>query len=240
MNSLFVAGRREIKYVLEQDQLKALDKALRPVLELDLNNQNDQGYFNYSIYFDSPSFRFWHEKIEGLSVRVKPRLRVYKSKIDSAPSVYFLELKHRHGHFISKERTRVSKEIAQALIEGEDITAAQLEFSDILKKFHYLKRRHNLMAVVCVMYHRFAYAIPIQHRLRITYDTHLQCSRVIGFDTLPEVFSYVEPPGRSIIELKYDKIVPHWINNLCERLQLQQVSYSKYSESMSRAHSVWM
>jgi len=240
VKNLFVSGRREIKYLVDAAKFGRLDKILRPVLKLDRNNPNDQGYFNHSIYFDSPTFRFWHEKQEGLEVRVKPRLRVYKSCIDGAPLDYFLELKHRHGHFVSKERVRVSAGDAHALLNGAGLGAWSTHEAEVLRKFSYLQRRHNLVPVVGVMYHRFAYAIPMHNRLRITYDKRIQCSRTVTLDCPPEVYQHVAPPYHTIIELKYDEVVPNWLANVLDRLELRQISYSKYGESMAKAHATWL
>lgn len=234
MSGLFVAQRREIKYLVEKDQLEALDKALHPMITYDHNNPDNQGYYNYTIYFDSRLSTFWKEKEEGLSLRVKPRLRVYKSQVDANPTAYFLEFKHREDQFIAKERTQLSPELAKMLLGGGAPSDEELVSSVVLRKFIYMRYRYGLEPKVCVLYHRFAYELPMHHRLRITYDRCLQCSRAISFDTPPEGFAYVEPPSRSILEIKYNQVVPYWLANLIERSELNQTSYSKYGSSRER------
>jgi hypothetical protein len=91
------------------------------------------------------------------------------------------------------------------------------------------------------LYHRFAYLCPQHHGLRITYDTRLQCSEAIGLPTPPEAFHYVEPPNKTLIELKYNYRCPAWLINAAETLELERISFSKYAECMDRSLSrTWL
>lgn len=234
--SRFVSNRREIKYLIDKTKLDQFDRLARPVLELDKNNPEDRGYYNYTIYFDSPDLMFWREKNEGLRTRVKPRLRIYKSNIDEVPTNYFLEFKHRQDNFISKERLALTETVAQKLLDRNELTDDEINSSPVLAKFHYLSRRFDLLPQVCVLYHRFAYSVPFHHRLRITYDTRLQCSRNTSFTIPPEGFEYIEPPRNLVIEIKYNKSAPSWLINICSRLEMQAVSYSKYAEALEHAY----
>ena len=62
-------------------------------------------------------------------------------------------------------------------------------------------------------------------------------SEVIGLHTPPEAFHSVDPPNRSLIELKFDARCPAWLIKAVEALELDRVSFSKYAESMERAFS---
>ncbi len=238
MDGLFVSRRSEIKYLVDTATLKAFDERVRRVLVLDRNNPEDRGYFNYTIYFDSPGYLYYMEKIEGLTRRVKPRLRVYKSVIDGPATNIFFEFKHRNESFVAKERVAISEATARALLTGQGLhEQPEICDSPVLRKLLYLTKRHDLRPSICVLYHRFAYVSPLHHRLRITYDRRLQCSEVIGLNTPPEAFSYIEPPTRSIIEIKYDGRCPGWLLSLVESLELERVSFSKYAASMERCLS---
>lgn len=232
----FVSNRRELKYLIDRTKLGRFDQLVRPALEVDKNNAEDDGYYNYTIYFDSADLMFWREKYEGLRARIKPRLRVYKSSIDEVPTNYFLEFKCRHDNFISKERVAVDKDVAEKLLNREDLTDDEVASSPVLAKFHYLSRRTDLRPQVCVLYRRFAYSVPFHHRLRITYDTHLRSSRSISFVVPPENFRYMEPPTDLVLEIKYNSSAPGWLLNVCSRLEMQVLSYSKYLAALEHAY----
>jgi hypothetical protein len=239
MSELFVAQRCEIKYLVDQAKLEAFDRRVRGLLVPDANDPRGRGYFNYTIYFDSPSYRFYREKVEGLAVRMKPRLRVYKSTIDGRPLAYFFEIKHRNERFIAKERVALSEATAQRLLlNTQDLAAyGEVGSSPVLGKLLYLAKRYELRPSLCILYHRFAYQSPHYHGLRVTYDKRLQCSEAIGFFTPPEAFHYVEPPNKTLIELKFNYRCPAWLINAAEALELERISFSKYAESMERALS---
>ena len=234
--SSFVSDRREIKYLIDEGTLAQFDRCVRPVLTLDKNNPGDRGYYNYTIYFDSPGHRYWREKEEGLRSRLKPRLRIYKSAIDEGPTNYFLEFKHREDQFIGKDRCPLSPDTANRIISGHQLTDRDLTSSPVLAKFQYLRQRFNLSPQVCILYHRFAYSIPFHHRLRITYDRRLQCSRDVTFAVPPESFEYFQPPEKLVLEIKYNGSAPGWLINVCSRLGLQRISFSKYAEGLEYAY----
>ena len=142
--SQFVSNRREIKYHIDQAKLAQFDRQVRPVLELDKNNPGDRGYYNYTIYFDSPDLMFWREKEEGISERIKPRLRIYKSMIDETPTNYFLEFKHRSDQYIGKERSPLTKQLADKLLHRQPLNDSDVGSSSVLSKFQYMSRRFDL------------------------------------------------------------------------------------------------
>ena len=234
--SNFVSDRREIKYLIDEATLSQFDQCVRPVLALDKNNPGDRGYYNYTIYFDSPGHRYWREKEEGLRSRLKPRLRIYKSAIDQGPTNFFLEFKHREDQFIGKDRCPLSPDIAEKIITGQKLADSDLASSPVLAKFHYLLQRFDLKPQVCILYHRSAYSIRFHHRLRITYDKRLQCCRNVTFAVPPESFEYFQPPDKLVLEIKYNGSAPGWLINACARLGLQRISFSKYAEGLEHAY----
>ena len=232
----FVSQRREVKYLINKTTLDQFDRMVRPVLELDKNNPQDRGYFNYTIYFDSPGLMFWREKDESLSARIKPRLRVYKSTIDERPTNYFLEFKHRNDQYIAKERVAVAENVASKLLHRDQLCESEISSSPVLAKFQYLSRRFDLAPKVCVLYHRRAYSVSFHHRLRMTYDTRLQCSRIASLATPPSGFEFFENPPNLVLEIKYNNQAPSWLMNICARLDMQRVSYSKYATAIEHAY----
>ena len=93
-------------------------------MEPDANGAAQGGYFNHSIYFDSPHYRHYTEKHEGHLARVKPRLRFYRSALKAPASSAFLELKGRYDKIVAKQRMAVTPETARALLYSANPAAA--------------------------------------------------------------------------------------------------------------------
>jgi len=235
MSDLFVTRRREIKYLVDAGQMAAFADCASNLLVADTHGDGGS-YVNHSIYFDSPNYTFYAEKREGLRQRVKPRLRLYRSAVDGEPEAMFLELKHRDGPFVAKQRTAVGQDLAQSLLSGDGL-AADDESGGVLSTFAYLNRRFDLRPAVAVLYHRSAFSCPHHPRLRVTYDRRLQWSRSWAFDAGPAAFATTEAATRGLIEIKYDGIPPGWLLDTMASLDLQPQSYSKYASALEAAHA---
>ena len=226
--------RYEIKYVLAHETLPRLLARLSQYMRPDPNtSRGNNGYFNHSIYFDSPRLRFYLEKNEGLLERTKPRLRAYRDGPNRPPSAYFLELKNRHDRLVYKERVEVSRELALRLLRPSALEfGAEIGRSETLCKFYYLSKRFALQPQVAVLYNRLAYVSDLYPNLRITLDTRLQSSQTATLDGPPSGFRYALPLNRMILEIKYDKAIPRIILREIEAFGLQQVTFSKFATCM--------
>ena len=225
--------RHEIKYRVDRCRVEAIKHYLRNILEVDPNAKSSAGYLNYSVYFDTPAYRFLNEKEEGLKTRTKPRLRVYK-EIETGKSLnYFFELKHRSGASVLKERTQIDRALAQNFL-SHGAASYPLD-RPIIGHFAYLERRYQLEPAVCVLYRRQAYKCPLYPGLRVTFDSHLSASLAIGLDTPVETCFPVLPANETIVEIKYNQSRPNVISEMVKRLELQQLSFSKYVVSIQSA-----
>lgn len=238
MNDLFVSRRQEIKYLVDAERLAAFASHVSRLLVADVYGGTD-GYFNHSIYFDSPDLAFYTEKQEGLRQRVKPRLRAYRTKVDGPPVGLFLELKYRDGPYVAKRRSVVSDALAQQLLDG-DMTTALGAINDedapgVLSTFSYLARRHHLRPAIAVFYHRTAFSCPHHPSLRVTYDRRLQWSLQWALDNGPAAFEPIIAPSMSLIEIKYNGTPPGWLLDTMAILDLQPMSFSKYTEALEAA-----
>ena len=227
--------RHEIKYRVNRETFERFRDYTQNILEVDPNSAEQGGYFNYSIYYDSPDLQFLNEKEEGLEMRTKPRLRIYKDiKSDQALSSFF-EFKHRRGSLVQKERVRIDRETSLKLLDPFHLEEAGE--NPVLNRITYFSRRYQIQPTICVLYKRQAFSCPLYPGLRITYDSHITASLNIGLDVPREEFLTVLPPNEAIIEIKYNQLRPNFIAPLIGKLELQQVSFSKYAESMRALYS---
>ena len=227
--------RHEIKYRVNRHTLERFKEYTQNILEMDPNSAEQGGYINYSIYYDSPDFQFLNEKEEGLEMRTKPRLRIYKDiKSDKALNSFF-EFKHRRGALVQKERVGIDRDTSLKLLSPFDLE--DVAQNPVLNRIAYFSRRYQIQPTICTLYKRQAFSCPLYPGLRITYDSHISASFNIGLDIPREEFLTVLAPNEAIIEIKYNQMRPNFIAPLIGKLELQQVSFSKYAESMRALYS---
>ena len=68
-----------------------------------------------SLYFDTPDDQDFQDKVDGLELRRKLRLRTYSPQSDFA----MLEMKQKQGPYQRKRSLRLAREDAQRLCRGD-------------------------------------------------------------------------------------------------------------------------
>lgn len=230
-------NRYEVKYLVPAAKMPQVRRVLGELLVADTNSGSQGGYYNHSIYFDSPDLRYYTEKNEGDLVRTKPRLRFYRSAITSAPAAICLELKGRYDRIVTKKRCFVDAVTAESLLNDADPAAALAENDDdVSKEFHYLAHRYNLQPCVTVLYRREAFFSNIYKSVRVTYDSGLLCS--LSTRSLNPVDSYLDtlPTGEVVVEVKYNDQIPKILLTRLQSLGIQQRTFSKFAISLERSY----
>jgi hypothetical protein len=230
-------NRYEIKYLANARALPEIEKGLLDFLVPDKNGCGIHGYYNHSIYFDSPDYLFYRQKREGDLVRLKPRLRFYRPALDAAPKVAFLELKGRYDRSVAKRRAPIGIDLAERLLADSliepDRTAME---SSVVREFYYLAHRFRLMPCVSVLYHRAAFFGAFYPNVRVTFDRVIRCTRSTSLDNSDDALIHALPPDQLIVELKYNDKVPGLLLKRFNSLGLQQVTFSKFAVSIERTH----
>ena len=230
-------NRYEIKYLTDARAVPEIEAGLLDFLVPDKNGSGLHGYYNHSIYFDSPDFRFYREKREGELVRLKPRLRFYRPAPDAKPKAAFLELKGRYDRIVEKRRGPIGLDLAERLLTDSlfepDRRAME---SSAVREFYYLARRFCLAPCVSVLYHRAAYFGAFYPNVRVTFDRVIRCSRYTGPDGAEDALIYALRPDQLILELKYNDKIPRLLLKRFNSLGLQQVTFSKFGVAMERTH----
>ena len=171
--------RYELKYPATQDTLEPLRRALEPFVVRDRHTPpGKEGYTIHSIYFDTPSFDSYHQKVDGLQHRYKVRLRGYNEGADDAPVV--LEIKRKDDRVVSKTRAWALHRDLDALLTTGDVERYALaskgddRAKEDMCRFLYRICRHGLRPVVLTRYEREAYFGRFNDDLRITLDSSLR------------------------------------------------------------------
>ncbi|MEE8297247.1 MAG: polyphosphate polymerase domain-containing protein [Hyphomicrobium sp.] len=237
MSDRTFTNRYEIKYLLEARELPAIEQALSGFLKPDVNGVHSGGYYNHSIYFDSPDYRYYCEKREGDLMRMKPRIRVYRTERQDSPRTIYLELKGRYDRIVTKRRATIDRTLAERFLAKSPLDLkGHTSGNSVLDEFIYLMHRFNLGPCVSVLYHRSAFFGAFYPGVRVTFDRMIECSRRTGLDAPEEAFIGAVPANRLVIELKYNDKVPRMLLQRFNSLGLQQATFSKFATSLERTH----
>ena len=126
-------NRFELKYQISIPERNNIINHIRPFMELDSHIK--EGYNNYevrSVYFDSPFKKAYFEKISGIKIRVKLRIRYYPDFQMGEKELVFIELKRKINENVSKSRVLVPFKDAFKIIDGN--TSQAKEFYDKASK----------------------------------------------------------------------------------------------------------
>ena len=155
--------RIEYKYLMNKGDAPLLRQLLQPHTVLDeySNIMPDKEYTVRSIYLDSASFEYYHEKISGIRLRRKLRIRGYNERTDD--SYVFLEIKRKNGPAIYKHRAKVFFRNLPDLMRTGDInrylasTGTSSKMLEDAQRFFYQMYKRNLRPVVLIDYEREAF-----------------------------------------------------------------------------------
>lgn len=233
--------RLEYKYLVPNEYLPQLRGMIAPFVEVDVHAvaYGSRGYTVRSIYFDTRGLDFYHEKLAGVKVRKKLRLRGYNE--GQGRSVVFLEIKRKHAMSVAKNRSPVEYANVHDLFGTGDVERYVLERPDFprasedARRFFFYVYRNSLRPVVLVVYEREAYGCKFAPSLRITFDKNLRSS---VYPSLGALFSEEKKryamPRHFILEVKFSGRFPSWLRSAVGTLGLRQQALSKYVIGIDR------
>lgn len=231
--------RYELKYLLRRSQLSGLIAELGQWLHPDGNGDERGVYPITSLYYDTPDYKAYWDKIDGQRSRRKVRVRIYGDatvKGVTPESTAFLEVKQRVNKLMHKRRVALSYGVAVDF-DGLPDYAAQLDAGDdagdmaLLNEVYYLYRTLQLRPAAVVTYDRMAFEGDAQlPDLRVTIDTNLRgrvhdLSLASNGTTTDRTVLGAE---HAILELKTNTTVPGWLAQLVHRHRCTFYRISKY------------
>ena len=223
--------RQEKKYAINAADGAALRQRLGPVMLGDAHN-GAQGYVIRSLYFDTPDDQDFQDKVDGLELRRKLRLRTYSPQSDFA----MLEMKQKQGPYQRKRSLRLAREDAQRLCRG-DYRPLQKMADPFAAECYGLMHCRCYRPRAVVEYRRQAY-IARENHIRITLD-----SRITATESSFSLFSGQLPmypvldPFHMVLEVKYNGFLLSYIKDLLDLVGRPELSVSKYclARSVSRS-----
>jgi SPX domain protein involved in polyphosphate accumulation len=233
--------RLEYKYLIPVSKFEQVKKEMLPYLQLDeyADRKDKKEYTVRSIYFDNPKWQYYVDKIEGLKVRKKLRIRGYNDSFGE--SVIFIEIKRKNQGFISKNRAPLLYSDLPKILETGN--AKEYIFNSDSKgrsladaeKFLYYYTNDHLSPTILITYEREPFYYKFDKKLRITFDKDLRFLSFPEYDDLFEEEHLQKAlTNKVILEIKFTCSYPSWLQNILTRYDLQRRPVSKYTNCIER------
>ncbi len=216
--------RNEWKYQISLSDLFTLRQRMRAVAKPDEHAGPEGRYQVRSLYFDTPGDQALREKIDGVNVREKFRLRYYNGDT----GFIRLEKKKKKGGLGCKQSVVLTRE------EALDLAESPLDWMPgsgrpLAMELYSKMRSQGLRAKTIVDYTRepFVYG---PGNVRVTLDYHIRTG--LGSTDFLNPDCLTVPAGEPvmILEVKWDEFLPEVIRmavGLCGR---SGSAFSKYRE----------
>ena len=229
-------GRHELKYFITECDYQGLKAWLEPHAGPDKwTAQGSSHYTIHSIYFDTHDLDFYFEKLDGVKIRKKLRIRGYDGNDDTRD--IFLEIKRKYGNLILKERAPLKLRHMQPILDSgrphDVLPSAAFRDLQVIGKFLHTVKTRALRPSVLVVYDREALVGRGNNRIRITFDRDVRC---IFRPRLHHIFAdgiTTRAFHRDVIlELKFDGPTPPWMRRMIWAFGLAARPISKYCASI--------
>ena len=225
--------RLEYKYIVPSHKMEMLREQLMPFVEYDpYSNVNaSREYTVKSIYLDSKKFKDYHDKREGVYKRKKIRIRGYNRTTND--SKIFLEIKKKIGSHIYKNRSHILFSKLKDFLENKNLDSIESanDISDA-EKFLYYYVKGALNPITLVTYEREAFFSKFDKSLRITFDKNIRYKKAENCEVLFSEDSDAANSDFFILEIKFAKGFPDWLQKILQSHDLKRESFSKYTTSV--------
>ena len=215
--------RHEWKHEINAADRLTLIARLSAVMKRDSHTINGV-YKIRSLYFDTPGDTALREKIDGVNIREKFRIRLYNGDTE----FIVLEKKSKINGLCSKESCRLTVEDAQRLVDG-DINWLTSDSRPLLVELYSKMSVQGLRPKTIVDYTRIPFVFaPGNVRVTIDYDIRTGQFRTDFLN--PETLTL--PAGESpiILEVKWDDFLPDIIRDAVTIPSRRVGAFSKYEQ----------
>ena len=214
--------RHEWKHEITVSDMIAIRHRLRAVAKID-PNAIDGKYFIRSLYFDNLSDKVLREKLDGVNIREKFRIRYYNGDT----GLIRLEKKSKWNGLGSKQSDTLTRDEAQSVVDGE-LDWMPVSDRPLVQELYSKMKAQGLRPKTIVDYTRepFVYA---PGNVRVTLDfnirTGLNCTDFLNLNC-------VTIPARDapvILEVKWDTFLPDIIRDAVQLEGRHTAAFSKYA-----------
>ena len=216
--------RHEWKHEISRADLFAIRQRLRAVAETD-PHAVDGKYQIRSLYFDNLYDKALREKVDGVNLREKFRIRCYNGDT----SFLVLEKKSKINGLGTKFSARLTAGEAQRIVDGDVDWMAEAADRPVVQELYCKMRSQGLRPTTIVDYTREPY-IYRPGNVRVTFDydirTGLRRTDFLNPDC-PTI-----PAGNApiLLEVKWDSFLPSVIRDAVQTPGRRVTAFSKYAQ----------
>lgn len=217
--------RHEYKHYINYSDYISLKHRLDAVMKIDDHASDNNQYHIRSLYFDNYYDKALREKIDGINIREKFRIRMYNFSDDFIR----LEKKSKYNSLCNKRSTIISKEQVQDIINGKYDFLSYSE--DGLMVELYSKMKGQLLKPKTIVdYIREPYVFA-PGNVRVTIDRNIKTSNG-NINMLDKNIPMIDSSeNQMILEVKYDNFLPEIIRCAVNLDGRRATAFSKYGVS---------
>lgn len=215
--------RHEWKHVLNVGDLLILRQRLQAIMESD-PHATDGKYQIRSLYFDNLEDKALREKIDGVNMREKFRIRLYNCD----PSVIHLEKKSKRNGLGTKYSVSLTAEEAQKIVD-RDLDWMLNSDRPLVQELYCKMRYQGMRPRTIVDYSREPFIFrPGNVRVTLDYDirTGLDCTDFLD----PEAITIPAGDAPILVKVKWDEFLPSIIRDAVSISNRRVGSFSKYAQ----------
>ena len=213
--------RHEIKHEINYSDLLIIRQRLAAVAYPDPHAINGK-YLIRSLYFDNLSDKVLMEKINGLSIREKFRIRYYNGDT----SVIHLEKKSKFDQLGNKQSASLTAQQAQKIVDG-DIDWMLASEQPLIRELYSKMITEGISPKTIVDYTREPFIFPAGN-VRVTLDYNvrsgMRCTDFLRNDCIT-----VPVSDSIILEVKWDNFLPDIIRDAVSLENRREGAFSKYT-----------
>ena len=216
--------RHELKYQIPYGDYTAMRKRLRLVMKPDPHVSKEGVYRIRSIYFDNSDDKALSEKLDGMAMREKFRIRYYNDDF----SFITLEKKMKVDSLCLKFDADITEAECRKILSG-DLEWMKSQKEELVRELYAKMHYQRLKPRVLVSYLREPY-IYAAGNVRVTFDSEIRTT-LFQNEFLTETVSDIsatDTPQDMFLEVKYDAFLPEIIQDLVQVPGIIQQAFSKY------------
>ena len=215
--------RHEWKHELNYLDLLSIRARLQAVMEPDPHTI-DGKYFIRSLYFDNQNDKALREKLDGVNLREKFRIRYYNGDT----SLIHLEKKSKVNGLGTKFSARLTAEEAQKTVDG-DIDWMLASEHPLVQELYCKMRYQGMCPRTIVDYTRepFIYG---PGNVRVTFDYDIRTGLKSTDFLNPACVTISAGDAPILLEVKWDAFLPSIIRDIVQMPGRHATAFSKYAQ----------
>ena len=214
--------RCERKHEISYGDMLVLEQRLSAIMKPD-EHAKDGKYLVRSLYFDNASDKALREKIDGVNIREKFRIRYYNNDT----SLIRLEKKSKVNGFCLKKNATLSLEQAQAIANGDYEWMADCGIP-LVQELYSKMMGQGLRPKTIVDYTREAFVFA-PGNVRVTLDYNIRTGMACTDFMNPNCVTVPAGDAPIILEIKWDDYLPDIIRDAVQLPNCRTGAFSKYA-----------